>query len=578
MRVLWGTYLWQSSFRQREDLVEPSGRARYTNGTRERNVASGDALPSLQPIQGGIVVGIGYDIPLNDEGTLFLTPEVFAEYGVTWLVRGTDWRSGAVRGGISLRGLLPPPEVPFIPPLPPDPATLLSEQAKQAARGRRDIAFEKAVADITAPKRLPMPKILRTPLEIIINAAGDDLRLIVSAVAVDSAGKESALVRIVTEEFISTQMYPLLPYIFFDRFSAMIPARYQRLATKSGKNVFDEARLTNAETLDVYYHVLNIVGQRLQNNPSATLRIVGCLGRVGLEAESEENIPQIALRRAQSVSEYLRYVWGIDAKRLKVESRAGLPEKPSNALDATLGEEDNRRAELSSDDWNILKPVQIADTLRISMPPDVLFRMQAFWRGRPATINEWAIDITQNGKFLYQIRDNTALPPEYRWNINARRANAPRTNKPLEFDLAASDNAERDGEAQTSIPVEIKTIQEKRRKLIADKEIDEYRLINFEFEKAQISPELERILSEFVRPNVKAESQVWVRGFTDVSGTDAVNNRVSEARALAVSGAIGVGKRTAVGLGSSVMKYPNNIPEGRFYSRMVEVRVETPVK
>jgi outer membrane protein OmpA-like peptidoglycan-associated protein len=453
----------------------------------------------------------------------------------------------------------------------------LSESSKQAA-SRKNTNLDEALKQATAPKLAAAPKILRTPLEIITNAAGDDLRLIVSAVAVDSTGKESALVRIVTEEFISAQMYPLLPCIFFDRFSAMIPARYQRLATKGTSNNFDESRLTNAETLDVYYHLLNIVGQRLQKNPASTLRIVGCLGKMGLGPDSEENAPEIALRRAEAVSEYLRYVWGIDAKRLKAEARTGLPEKPSNAVDAALGEEDNRRVELYSDDWNILKPVQIGDTLRISNPPDILFRMQAFWRGRPASIAEWAIDITQNGKFLHQIRDNAALPPEYRWNINARRTNSPRTNNPLEFLLGASDDASRDGEAQTSIPVELKTVQEKRRKRIADKEIDEYRLINFEFEKAQISPELERILRENIRPNIKPESQVLVRGYTDKSGSDAVNERISQARAEAVSNAVGLGKRTVKGLGSSIVRYPNNVPEGRFYSRTVELRVETPVK
>jgi outer membrane protein OmpA-like peptidoglycan-associated protein len=575
-----GRYVIQSPFRQREDLQEPIGRARYLDGTRERNLAQGANLPSLHALQGLLTLGFGYDIALGEMEnlayTFILTPEVFAEYALTPLVRGLEWRMNAVRGGISLRYAVPPPELP-LPPIPPkDPLTYLSQQSKAAA-SMRNRAIDEAITKETAPQLAPPPKILRTPLEILTNAPGDDLKLIINAVAVDSTGKESALVRVVTEEFISTQMYPLLPYIFFDRFSAMIPARYQRLATKAASDSFDEARLTNAETLEVYYHLLNIIGQRMKSRPAATLRIVGCLGKMGFGPDSEENAPDIAQRRADAVKEYLQFVWGIPQNRLKTEAR-GLPEKFSNAANADIGEEDNRRVELYSDDWNILKPVQIGDTLRISNPPDVMFRMQAFWRGRVANVTEWAVDILQNKRFMLQVRDNAALPPEYRWKLNARRTSAPRTNVPLEFTLQASDDAGREGEAFTQIPVELKTVQEKRSKRIQDKEIDEYRLINFAFEKAEISPELERILQENIRPNIKAESQVFVRGFTDKSGNDAVNQRISEARAEAVSTAIGLGKRTAKGLGSSIVRYPNDVPEGRFYARTVEVRVETPVR
>ncbi len=575
-----GAYLWQTGFSQREELLEPTGRARYVSGLQERNVASGAALPQILPLQASLVAGLGWDIPLTADKTVILTPEIIADYGLTTLVGGLAWQINALKGGFALRYAVPPPEIPPL-PLNVDSlyfaagarSALAGSKAESALQGD---SFTQALAKEFAPKALPPPKILRTPLEIVTGAPGDDLRLIVNAVAVDSLGKESGLVRVVTEEFISAQMYPLLAYIFFDRFSGLIPARYRRLQPAEAQT-FDEARLTGAETLDIYYTMLNVVGQRMKRNTASTLRIVGCLGKIGLGPESEENAPQIALRRAEAVAEYLRNVWGIAANRLKLESR-GLPEKSSNATDVALGEEDNRRVELYSDDWNILKPVLVYDTLRISNPPDVVFRMQAFWRGRPATVTEWALDLTQDKKFLRQVRENGALPPEYVWNLNARRASAPRVSKPVEFSLFASDAAGREGEAESAIPVELRTVQEKRRKRVADKEIDEYRLINFAFEQSQLSLDIERIMVEFVRPNVKDESTILVRGYTDITGTAAINQRISQERAEAIATAITRGKRTAKGLGSSIIKYPNELPEGRFYSRTVEVRVETPVR
>ncbi|MCX6139338.1 MAG: hypothetical protein NTX15_00640, partial [Candidatus Kapabacteria bacterium] len=59
------------------------------------------------------------------------------------------------------------------------------------------------------------------------------------------------------------------------------------------------------------------------------------------------------------------------------------------------------------------------------------------------------------------------------------------------------------------------------------------------------------------------------------SGADEYNQKLSEQRARAVSNALGYSGASVVGLGERLPLYDNTTPESRFYSRTVEVIVET---
>jgi outer membrane protein OmpA-like peptidoglycan-associated protein len=80
-----------------------------------------------------------------------------------------------------------------------------------------------------------------------------------------------------------------------------------------------------------------------------------------------------------------------------------------------------------------------------------------------------------------------------------------------------------------------------------------------------------------VLPNVKEKSTIQVTGFTDKLGSAEVNQRLSEGRARSVANLVASKQTTAKGFGAKMTIYPNEIPEGRFLSRTVEVRVETPI-
>ncbi|MCS6965831.1 MAG: hypothetical protein NZ473_03590 [Candidatus Kapabacteria bacterium] len=99
----------QSSFHQRERLVEPPYGYFMDTGTRTRNEYSG-SIPTASPISLAIVVGTRYLLPLVPRQQLALQPALTGWLGLTHLVTGATWRAHAV--AISLSVVYAPLELP----------------------------------------------------------------------------------------------------------------------------------------------------------------------------------------------------------------------------------------------------------------------------------------------------------------------------------------------------------------------------------------------------------------------------------------------------------------------------------
>jgi OmpA-OmpF porin, OOP family len=120
-------------------------------------------------------------------------------------------------------------------------------------------------------------------------------------------------------------------------------------------------------------------------------------------------------------------------------------------------------------------------------------------------------------------------------------------------------------------------------RVVVEKETKKVELreqVLFELGKAEIRPESGSLLDEIA--NVMKEhpeiTQVLVEGHTDATGSPAVNNRLSQARADAVVNALverGVEKArlAAKGFGSSRPIQSNDTPEGRDANRRVEISI-----
>ncbi len=515
----------QKKYDQKE-MIMPQYGGTFGDGRRINNDLQGD-IPNASSIVAALLVGASYDLPLNSGRTFLLAPEIFYSLALTPVASDLEWKANSVRFGISLKYSPKPSEKIIAPPV------------KEAEPERKVEEKEKKYA---------------------ISAE-------VSAVSVSEDQSETPAPNFVVEEFVSTQMTPLLNYIFFEENSAELPLRY-KILSKNETAKFQPEKLFDATTIEVYYNVLNIVGQRLRDNTGATVTLVGSNSDVG----SEKGNTPLSKNRADAVKNYLVNAWGIPESRIKVESPRNLPEKPSNP-DKPEGAAENRRVEIRPSSPEITEPVIIADTILTATP---LFRF------RPKAIAEaglasWTLTASHNGKVLKQFAGRNTIPSELDWKSDENRLNFPRSSEPIRYALDVRDAVGQAAGATGDIPVELITVQKKRDQQLADKIIDRYNLILFDFDKAELSGANTKLV-DFIKQKISQDATVKITGFSDNVGDDDYNLRLSDSRAKAAAKALNIRSASAQGVGESQPLFNNDLPEGRFYNRTVEILVTTPVR
>jgi outer membrane protein OmpA-like peptidoglycan-associated protein len=500
-----GGFLMTTDFEQRETLTEPTS-ATFTNGQAVRNEASGEIQETSTPFIAGIG-GLSYDIPVSSSITI--SPEVAYHYNVTDIIKDSSWNAHVLRLGVSIR-----------------------------------MGFGEEGSSISEPK---------PALSAMVRATG---------LFADSS--EQPIVQVRVEEFLGSQLRPLLNYIFFAENSEELPERYVSLDPDQARG-FSVDNLHYLDALKTYHQVLNIIGRRMQENPQATLRLVGC----NADAGSEKGNTSLSQARAETVRDYLRDTWNIPESRLTLEAR-GLPEKPSN-INEPDGIAENRRVEIYTDNWHILEPVLTNDTLRTATPPGIRFRTNA---QAEAGLASWRLTAGQSGRTLKEFSGPAPIPAFLDWNLAEDQTRVPRIPIPIDYQLEVSDaTGQTYAVPVTTIPTDQITIQRKRRERIADKEINRYSLILFDFGKAELDAANRRII-DFIKNRITLDATVSVTGYTDRLGDAGFNKQLSDERAGVTARALGVGKPVGAG---ETMLFNNDLPEGRFYCRTVNVVVETPI-
>ncbi len=488
---------------QKETLLTPRS-ATFVGGSAIRNAGTGDMAIGSSYL--AAIGGLSYDILAAEN--LVIAPEV--SFHIQLNESGdSPWHGNALRLGVALKTLIGNP---------------LEQRRSSAAQIAADVKASGLYAD----------------------------------------SSEQPIVQVRIEEFLGTQLRPLLNYVFFDDNERSLPARYDLISQDAARG-FSVENLHYLDVLATYHHILNIVGRRMTEYPSSTLRLIGCNSQAG----AERNNDGLAGQRAEWVKSYLQRIWDIAGTRISVESRR-LPDKPSNASDPD-GIAENRRVELYSDDPRILAPVVTNDTLRTASPPGIRFRSTV---EAQAGISAWRLSAGQGGRMLKEFSGSGSVPRILDWRLEEDQRRVPKFPEPIDYVLEITDMKGQKFETDIqSIATDQITIQRKKQERVADKEVNRYSLILFDFGSADINPDNKRII-DFIKNRITINSTVTVTGYTDRVGDPEFNRRLSEQRASATTQALGVGKPSGAG---ETMLYDNDLPEGRFYCRTVKVVVETPI-
>lgn len=520
-----------STFSQRETIVQPSN-GLFPNGQPIRNEVTNAAIPNAESIEAGLLFGMNYDLPLNATSTLIVSPEVLYYLPFTEVVSGLEWRVSQVRLGASLKW---------------SPSS--TKQSPVREEKREPIVVEAQVATTLDVPRAP------------------SLSANVVATAILKDGNESPVFNIEIEEFSSVLMTPILNYIFFDENSAELPVRYVRLDERT-RDQFREQEVNNPDRLVTYYNVLNIIGARMRKYADATISLVGCNADVGPE---RHNLT-LSRSRAEAVRQYLVSVWGIQNHRITTEVR-NLPYNAANTQDND-GAEENRRVEITSNTQAITAPLITNDTLRAATPPVLRFKTSV---AHDNAIAHWSLRVEQSGKILKQLDGRGDIPTVLEWNIDVEKRTHPTSVSEMTYTLSVSDSSGNAVESASSLPVTQVTIQRKKVERIADKEIQRFSLILFDVRSAEISRSNENVI-DIIKPYIKPNSTVRVTGYTDRLGDALQNQSLAEQRAISTAKKLGVvtTKEQVEGRGNSTRFNPD-LPEGRLYTRTVDIVIETKV-
>src|SRR5690606_5963321 len=196
-----------------------------------------------------------------------------------------------------------------------------------------------------------------------------------------------------------SETLPLLNYVFFDEKSAEIPSRYVVLTKEQAAN-FKEEQLqkeqsTNmsrrsASQMNVYYNVLNILGDRLRSNPGASISLNGASANGSSEGKAF----------AETIKQYIVNVFGIDDSRISTLGRTKplVPsEQPGGTKELTLLRQEDRRVDVESTSpqllmevgGGMLKPIQVTANHSDPLANHVIFNVDE----ASSVLKNWSLAI-----------------------------------------------------------------------------------------------------------------------------------------------------------------------------------------
>lgn len=366
------------------------------------------------------------------------------------------------------------------------------------------------------------------------------------------------------EEVKYTELFPLLPYVFFDEGKADPREDTQNLATQTGEFSIDNLE---ADAISINKSTVDVIGRRMQSS-DATLEITGTT-----DGNNEEKV--IAKERAEFARDYLVVNYGIDPARITTNS-TGLPSKASSPKNPD-GMEENRRVEFKTNDNDLLSPITIELDRQTYASPNLIEFVPVI--NSTDSIISWNFEVTQEDRLVKRFA-GTGEPRNLQWVVLPN--DLARTKVPVDYTLFAENDKGATDQISGSIPVDYFSISRKDTEDRSDKEISKFSLVVFDFDSPEISFVDKEILKKNVVPAINSNSTIQIYGYADRIGNDEYNKKLALRRAEAVKKYLEPYTKNNVievyGIGENIELYDNDLPTGRQLSRTVQIYVITPKK
>lgn len=377
------------------------------------------------------------------------------------------------------------------------------------------------------------------------------------------------------------ETFPIRNYVFFDLGSTQLSDRYV-LLTKDQVKGFKEDRLEtftpkklsgrSARQLTVYYNVLNILGERMQSNPSAIVRLTGS----SMEGKKD------ALAMAESVKKYLVDVFAIASSRLTTEGRIKpriASEQAGGTQELKLLREDDHRVSIWSESPAILAQYQTGDNTFLA-PVDINVVETAPIESYVTFNVPGALDAYST--WSLEIKDEIGKVQKF----------GPYTQEAARIPGKSILGARPEGDYKVTMVGKTKSGKTVRKEAAmhmvlwtpSKDEMGQRFSVIYEFNDAVSIASYEKYLTEVVTPKIPKGGTVLISGYTDIIGDETHNLKLSMDRAndvkkilessLTKAGRTDV-KLQVYGFGEDekTSRYDNKYPEERSYNRGVVIDI-----
>lgn len=556
-----GGYVINPSYEQQETLYRPEGYT-FLDGSAIRNQSSG-TIPEANSFQMHAVLGLSYELLTNS--TFSLVPEVRYYLPLT-SISSVDWKVQSFQIGVAFRhGIYTPREPTIMRDTIIVRDTVIVEKSNLRNEGvyLTETKFMDESRDdgdyryITTTKSESYIKEVRKAFKPTLDVGFMTM----------ADGVRSPMQTIRIEERDVIESYPLLPQVFFPTGSSALDSTSQILLDKEGAKEFRVMDLTR-DQIDVYRNLLNVIGYRMTKNDAAKMRIDGHTDN----ADIEKGDKALGKKRAEAVRDYLLNVWGIAPDRLMVEGHA-LPDKPANQTTED-GKGENRRVEFNVSDLGVLEPVEFRERDLIVSPTDVIVQ-PSVQNGQD--ISTWDIAVTQGNTKLAEA-NGTGRPEPLSWKSSDPNTR-PRNDKPVVAKMTVANELGQSYTTTDTLGVDYVTLQLMKSSTEGGKLIEKYSLIVFDYNSATLNASNQRLMDR-VRDRIQPESKVKILGFADRQGKPEYNRELARRRCVEAQRVLGLpdSQVTIEPIGSDTLLFNNDLPEGRSYSRTVQIVIETPVR
>jgi outer membrane protein OmpA-like peptidoglycan-associated protein len=336
--------------------------------------------------------------------------------------------------------------------------------------------------------------------------------------------------------------------------------------------------------MDLYLETLNILGDRMRKYPKINIAIKGCTDNAEDRTASggnDKSTIELGRKRAEAVRDYLVNIWQIDTKRMKIEASL-LPDRPS-PLTTQEGQAENRRVEFrvlgNAADERLTGPITVTNIEHYATPDQI--NLLPSVETQHGILKTYA-SISAGGVELQSFKGDAG-------NSTAEKVWAPteetlnKLHDSLDIDYEVEDSVGNHAHAHSTIPLDIIRVSSDR-----PERIERFSLILFSFDESRLDPANESAIRKAAEmiPTIPVK-RVLIQGYTDETGEAIHNDALSEARASAVRDRLETilrdnGQSNTIpgdivhseGRGSRDLLYDNRLPEGRFFSRTVNITIE----